>query len=174
MQPAYVHAQATSCRREHPDLFAKSRKCDAKAGVDAERKVCEIRLRTERKAGALLAKRDKAKPRGSNQHQDRSRHVTDPQPLRDLGVSPRRPAADPTSVWGPHMAPSHYEARPCVYSPFMARIAAAVTLDRVTTAAIEGATDQGLSSTGAQSRSQQKPWCPSAYPSRPPSERAIS
>jgi hypothetical protein len=46
----------------------------------------KIRVRAERKAGALLAKRDRAKPRGSNQHQDRSRHVTDPQPLRDLGM----------------------------------------------------------------------------------------
>jgi hypothetical protein len=62
--------------------------------VEAERQACEIRLRAERKCGELLRDRDKAKPRGSNQHEDVSRDPTHPQPLADLGIS-----RDQSSQW---------------------------------------------------------------------------
>jgi hypothetical protein len=58
--------------------------------VDAERQACEIRLRAERKAGKLLGELESAKPRGSNQHKDRSRPVTDPPTLEDLGISKKQ------------------------------------------------------------------------------------
>jgi hypothetical protein len=59
--------------------------------VEAERQACEIRLRAERKAGKLLAEMEKAKPRGSNQHKERSRDVTGPTPtLLDLGISKKQ------------------------------------------------------------------------------------
>jgi hypothetical protein len=44
--------------------------------TEAERRACEIRLRVERKAGQLLAKREKARASGS-QHQERSRDTAD-------------------------------------------------------------------------------------------------
>jgi hypothetical protein len=47
----------------------------------------EIKLRAERRAGELLREAERAKPRGSNQHKDRSRAATDPPTLADLGVS---------------------------------------------------------------------------------------
>ena len=47
----------------------------------------EIRLRAERRAGELLAETEKAKPRGSNQHEDRLRPATDPPTLKDLGLT---------------------------------------------------------------------------------------
>jgi len=62
--------------------------------TEAERQACEIRLRAERKAGQLLAEREKAKPRGSNQYQDVSRDPTHPQPISDLGIT-----RDQSSDW---------------------------------------------------------------------------
>jgi hypothetical protein len=62
--------------------------------IEAERQCCEIRLRAERKAGQLLAKMEKATPRGSNQHQDVSRDPTHPRPLSDLGIT-----RDQSSQW---------------------------------------------------------------------------
>jgi hypothetical protein len=47
----------------------------------------EIRLRAERRAGELLRETEKARPRGSNQHQDRSRAATDPPTLAQLGIN---------------------------------------------------------------------------------------
>jgi hypothetical protein len=47
----------------------------------------EIKLRAERRAGELLREAERAKPRGSNQHKDRSRAATDPPTLAELGVS---------------------------------------------------------------------------------------
>jgi len=58
--------------------------------IEAERRACEIRLRAERKAGALDKKREKAKASGANQHQERFRDGTSPPTLRDLGVSKRQ------------------------------------------------------------------------------------
>jgi hypothetical protein len=52
------------------------------------------KLRAERRAGELLAEMDKAKPRGSNQHEDRSRQTTDPPRLSDLGIT-----KDESSRW---------------------------------------------------------------------------
>ncbi len=46
-----------------------------------------IRLRAERRAGQLIKEMEKAKPRGSNQYEERSRGETDPPTLSDLGVS---------------------------------------------------------------------------------------
>jgi hypothetical protein len=62
--------------------------------TEAERQACEIRLRAERRCGQLLAERQMAKPRGSNQHQDVSRDPTHPQPLSELGIS-----RDQSSQW---------------------------------------------------------------------------
>ena len=45
----------------------------------------EIRLRAEHRAGVLLAAIEKAKPRGSNQHEERSRPTTDPPTLGSWG-----------------------------------------------------------------------------------------
>lgn len=57
--------------------------------VEAESRACEIRLRSERKAGQLLRERDKANSPGWNQYRGRSDDPTDrtPPTLRDLGVS---------------------------------------------------------------------------------------
>jgi hypothetical protein len=55
--------------------------------TEAERRACEIRLRAERKASALLKEREKAKPSGSNQHKDVSRSTTHPRTLTDLGIT---------------------------------------------------------------------------------------
>lgn len=52
-----------------------------------ERRVCEIRLRAERKAGQLLTGMEKAKAAGSNQHKERSRDDTAPPTLAEIGVS---------------------------------------------------------------------------------------
>jgi hypothetical protein len=62
--------------------------------IEAERQACEIRLRAERKCGELLREREKAKPRGSNQHEDVSRDPTHPRPLSDLGIT-----RDQSSQW---------------------------------------------------------------------------
>jgi hypothetical protein len=61
----------------------------ARQAKDAEllRDATEIRLRAERRAGELLTETPKALPRGSNQHEDRSRIATDPPTLADLGVT---------------------------------------------------------------------------------------
>lgn len=56
--------------------------------TEAERRACEIRLRAERKAGQLLAEKDKAVSPGWNQYKGRSDDTTDqPATLRDLGIS---------------------------------------------------------------------------------------
>jgi hypothetical protein len=57
------------------------------AALSTRRKPCEILPRAERKAGQLLAKREKAKPRGSNQRKDRSRGDTDPKTHSDHRIS---------------------------------------------------------------------------------------
>ena len=57
---------------------------------DAERRACQIRMRAEKKAGALDKVREKAKASGTNQHQERFRDGTSPPTLRDLGVSKRQ------------------------------------------------------------------------------------
>ena len=62
--------------------------------TEAERQACEIRLRAERRCGQLLAEREMAKPRGSNQHQDVSRDPTHPETLSELGIS-----RDQSSQW---------------------------------------------------------------------------
>ncbi len=51
------------------------------------RDAVELRLRAEHRAGVLLAAMEKAKPRGSNQHEERSRSATDPPTLANLGVT---------------------------------------------------------------------------------------
>lgn len=53
--------------------------------VEAERQACEIRLRAERRAGALIKAMEKAKPGPAPL--DRSRRVSDPETLSDLGIS---------------------------------------------------------------------------------------
>jgi hypothetical protein len=55
--------------------------------LEAQRRACEIRLRAERKAGELLKAMEKAKSRGSNQHQERSHDATAPRTLADPGIS---------------------------------------------------------------------------------------
>lgn len=65
--------------------------------IEAERRACEIRLRAERKAGALLSKMEKAtgaKGSGSNQHQVRSHDTTTAKTLSELGIS-----KDQSSRW---------------------------------------------------------------------------
>jgi len=47
----------------------------------------EIRLRAERRAGEILAETQKAKPRCSNQHEERLRTATDPPTLAELGLT---------------------------------------------------------------------------------------
>lgn len=47
----------------------------------------EIRKRAERRAGEVLAEMQKAKPRGSNQYEERSRAATDPPKIADLGIT---------------------------------------------------------------------------------------
>lgn len=52
------------------------------------RQATEIRLRAERRWGELYGVvADKAKPRGSNQHEDRSRSESDPPTLKKMGVT---------------------------------------------------------------------------------------
>src|SRR4249920_3097131 len=64
------------------EIYARQA-CD----MQLERQVHEIRIRAERRAGALLRETPKAVPRGSNQHQDVSRPPTHPRPLSDYGIS---------------------------------------------------------------------------------------
>jgi len=52
--------------------------------VEAERRACEIRLRSERKAGQLLKKMEKAKGRAAP---TRSRRVTATKTLKELGIT---------------------------------------------------------------------------------------
>ena len=61
----------------------------ARQAKDTEmlRDAVELRLRAEHRAGVLLAAMEKAKPRGSNQHEERSRPATDPPTLANLGVT---------------------------------------------------------------------------------------
>src|SRR3990167_141894 len=64
-------------------MYAKQ----AGMGLEMINGAAEIKLRAERRAGEMLAVMDKAKPAGSNQHQDRSHAVTDPPTQNDMGVS---------------------------------------------------------------------------------------
>lgn len=64
------------------EAYAKQAK-----NTEAERRACEVRLRAERKAGQLLAKMEKARPRGSNQHKVKDRSPDATGPLLDLGIS---------------------------------------------------------------------------------------
>jgi phage N-6-adenine-methyltransferase len=61
----------------------------ARQAKDAEllQHATEIRLRAERRAGEILAETEKAKPRGSNQHEERLRAATDPPTLAELGLT---------------------------------------------------------------------------------------
>lgn len=61
---------------------------------ESVRKCQEIQRRAERKCGEELRELPKAKPRGSNQHEEVSRGPTHPQPLSDLGIS-----RDQSSEW---------------------------------------------------------------------------
>jgi hypothetical protein len=83
---------------EVKDIRNKARAIETYArqakNIEAERQACEIRLRAERKCGELLREREKATPRGSNQHKDVSRDATHPQPLADLGIT-----RDQSSQW---------------------------------------------------------------------------
>jgi hypothetical protein len=54
--------------------------------VEAETKACEIRLRAERRAGQMLAEREKAK-RGPDANGQGSQRATAEKPLADLGNS---------------------------------------------------------------------------------------
>ena len=47
----------------------------------------DIRLRAERRWGELYRAQEKARPRGSNQHEDRSRATSDPPTLKAMGVT---------------------------------------------------------------------------------------
>lgn len=61
--------------------------------IEAERRACEIRLRAERKAGALDKQREKAqgaRGTGSNQHQQVGLRNGTPPTLADLGISKRQ------------------------------------------------------------------------------------
>jgi hypothetical protein len=61
----------------------------AKQANDTEllKQATEIRLRAERRWGEIYAAMEKARPRGSNQHEERSRPTTDPPTLDQLRVT---------------------------------------------------------------------------------------
>jgi hypothetical protein len=61
---------------------------------EAEQTAREIRVRAEKQAGKLLKAQPKAKPSGSNQHQDVPRDSTHPRRLADIGIS-----RDQASQW---------------------------------------------------------------------------
>ena len=61
--------------------------------TEAERRACEIRLRAERKAGSLLAEKEKAKAAPGNQYTGPVTPVdwsNSPPTLRDLGISKKQ------------------------------------------------------------------------------------
>ena len=63
--------------------------------TENERRACEIRLRAERRAGALLKEVEKAKASSGNQHTgkvDRSPDVTGPKTLADMGITKNQSA----------------------------------------------------------------------------------
>ena len=52
----------------------------------------DIRTRAEHKLGVMLRATERAKPTGSNQHEDRSRDDTDPPTLNELGITKNQSA----------------------------------------------------------------------------------
>ena len=65
------------------EMYARQAK-----NTEAERQACEIRLRAERRAGQLLAERDKAKGGGDQRAEQRSHAATGaPETLAELGIS---------------------------------------------------------------------------------------
>ena len=69
--------------------------------TEAERRACEIRLRAERKAGTLLAEREKAKsgPPIRNRSIDTTDYRGAPT-LRDLGISKQQSSDWQRLAWG--------------------------------------------------------------------------
>lgn len=58
-----------------------------KLGLEAQNHAAEIKLRAQRRAGEILESMEKAKPRGSNQHQEALPKVSDPPRYEELGIN---------------------------------------------------------------------------------------